>query len=171
MLALLASLALADTITLDTGAVVEGDLARYELGGDCQVSVTEGPLTGVILIAPCHRVLAFVRSPHAAPQVLAAIEPVAPVVEVEVDTVRGDAVQVGERTVDELPTFLAAEEPREVDSLDDAASGDPPADDPPADDAPSADRDADSRGDAGDATVQPRAAPLMPPVTTRPLSF
>ena len=157
MLALLASLALADTITLDTGAVIEGDLARYELGGDCQVSVTEGPLTGVILIAPCHRVLAFVRSPDAAPRVLAAVETT--VVEVPL--------------ADEVPAFLADMEPVEVDEetadapaidrtpgvvRDDAAAGDPPADLP-----------ADTS--RGDATVQPRPAPSMPAVTTRPLSF
>lgn len=54
--------ALADTISLDTGATIEGDLARYEFGGDCQVSVGEGPLTGAILIVPCHRVTSFVRT-------------------------------------------------------------------------------------------------------------
>ncbi|MDP2306967.1 MAG: hypothetical protein Q8P18_13160 [Pseudomonadota bacterium] len=64
---LLASLAAfapawADSITLDTGATIEGDLARYQLGGDCQLSVTEGPLTGVIVIVPCHRVQSFMRT-------------------------------------------------------------------------------------------------------------
>jgi hypothetical protein len=66
-LALLVALALAprahaDTVTLDTGAVIEGDLAHYEFGGDCQISVTEGSFTGVILIVPCHRVESFVRT-------------------------------------------------------------------------------------------------------------
>lgn len=60
--ALLASAALADTLTLDSGAVIEGDLARYQLGGDCQITVTEGELTGVIVIVPCHRVQSFVRT-------------------------------------------------------------------------------------------------------------
>ncbi len=54
--------AYADSITLDSGATIEGDLARYEFGGDCQISVTEGELSGVILIVPCHRVEAFVRT-------------------------------------------------------------------------------------------------------------
>ncbi len=62
ILPLLASLALADSITLDTGATLEGDLARYEFGGDCQLSVTEGDLSGVIVIVPCHRVQSFVRT-------------------------------------------------------------------------------------------------------------
>ena len=59
--------ALADSITLDTGVTIEGDLARYEFGGDCQISVTEGELRGVILIVPCHRVEAFVRTTPALP--------------------------------------------------------------------------------------------------------
>jgi hypothetical protein len=67
LLLLLASLAVlaparADSITLDSGATIEGDLARYEFGGDCQLSVTEGPLTGVIVIVPCHRVQSFMRT-------------------------------------------------------------------------------------------------------------
>jgi hypothetical protein len=60
--ALTAPLAHADSITLDTGATIEGDLARYEFGGDCQISVTEGELSGVILIVPCHRVQSFMRT-------------------------------------------------------------------------------------------------------------
>ena len=62
MLLALASTAFADSISLDTGATIEGDLARYELGGDCQISVTEGELAGVIVIVPCHRVSSFVRT-------------------------------------------------------------------------------------------------------------
>jgi hypothetical protein len=67
LLNLLTSFALADTITLDTGAVIEGDLARYEFGGDCQISVTSGNLSGVILIVPCYRVQSFVRTTVRAP--------------------------------------------------------------------------------------------------------
>lgn len=58
----LALSAQADSITLDSGAVIEGDLARYEYGGDCQISVLEGPLAGVIVIVPCHRVESFTRT-------------------------------------------------------------------------------------------------------------
>ena len=43
-LALIVS-AFADSITLDTGATIEGDLAHYEFGGDCQISVTEPVLS------------------------------------------------------------------------------------------------------------------------------
>jgi len=62
MLLALTLSAWADSITLDSGATIEGDLARYEFGGDCQISVTEGDLSGVILIVPCHRVESFVRT-------------------------------------------------------------------------------------------------------------
>lgn len=82
MFTLLAAMALADTITLDSGAVIEGDLARYEMGGDCQVSVTEGPLVGVIVIVPCHRVQAFVRTgPVEVPVLAAIVAPEVPVAE------------------------------------------------------------------------------------------
>ncbi len=67
MLLALTLTAFADSITLDTGVTIEGDLARYEFGGDCQISVTEGELRGVILIVPCHRVEAFVRTTPAVP--------------------------------------------------------------------------------------------------------
>lgn len=74
MLSLLAFLAHADSITLDTGVVVEGDLNRYEHGGDCEVRVTGGDLEGVILIAPCYRVQSFVRTdPRPVP--VARVEP------------------------------------------------------------------------------------------------
>ena len=73
LLALVLSAA-ADTITLDTGAVIEGDLARYEFGGDCQVSVTEGQLSGVILIVPCHRVESFMRTTVRTPVAIGAVK-------------------------------------------------------------------------------------------------
>ncbi|MBM4391884.1 MAG: hypothetical protein FJ090_12245 [Deltaproteobacteria bacterium] len=86
MFTLLAATALADTITLDSGAVIEGDLARYEMGGQCQLSVTEGLLVGVIAIVPCHRVLAFVRAaPVDAPVLAAVVAPEGPVVGLAVD--------------------------------------------------------------------------------------
>lgn len=73
LLALVLSAA-ADTITLDTGAVIEGDLARYEFGGDCQVSVTEGQLSGVILIVPCHRVESFMRTTVRTPVAIGSVK-------------------------------------------------------------------------------------------------
>lgn len=62
LVALLLPTARADAITLDTGAVIQGDLARFEFGGSCQISVTEGDLTGVIVTVPCQRVTSFVRT-------------------------------------------------------------------------------------------------------------
>ena len=63
-------LARADSITLDTGAVVEGDLSRYQQGGNCEVVVTQGELMGVTLSVPCYRLQSFVRThaPVAPPQ-------------------------------------------------------------------------------------------------------
>ena len=72
LVALLSGPAHAATIQLDTGASVEGDLAVYKLDGDCQISVTDGPLTGSILIVPCARVTRFERSP--APALVVAVE-------------------------------------------------------------------------------------------------
>jgi hypothetical protein len=63
VIALFISTALAGTITLDTGAVVEGDLAVYEHQGNCQVSVTDGGLQGSILVLPCSRLVAFSFDP------------------------------------------------------------------------------------------------------------
>ena len=62
LLSALISAARADTISLDTGATLTGDLARYELDGDCQISVTQGDLRGVILVLPCRRIQSFVRA-------------------------------------------------------------------------------------------------------------
>ncbi len=126
MFTLLATMALADTITLDSGAIIEGDLARYEMGGDCQVSVTEGPLVGVIVIVPCHRVQAFVRTGPVEAPVLAAIVP--------------PEVPVAERLHPPIPDFMVEEE------------------------ALAEDIDTEEIG-------EPREAPVMPPVTTRSLSF
>lgn len=68
-------LARADTITLDTGATIQGDLARFEFGGDCQISVTEGELKGVIVIVPCQRVESFARTTQRLPSAIRVSEP------------------------------------------------------------------------------------------------
>ncbi len=83
LLSLCALPARADTIQLDSGATLTGDLARYEYGGDCQISVTEGPLAGVIAVLPCHRIQSFVRSalapaPAAGPEPMSAGAPEVP---------------------------------------------------------------------------------------------
>ncbi len=48
MFVLYASLAFADTVTLDNGTLLAADLAGYELDGDCQMTMTEGELKGGI---------------------------------------------------------------------------------------------------------------------------
>jgi hypothetical protein len=71
-LGLVLAAARADTITLDTGGVVEGELARFEHGGDCHVSVDDGPLQGAIVIVPCYRVVSFQRTSRAPPPAVGA---------------------------------------------------------------------------------------------------
>lgn len=149
MFTLLATMALADTITLDSGAIIEGDLARYEMGGDCQVSVTEGPLVGVIVIVPCHRVQAFVRTGPVEVPVLAAV--VAP------------ELPLAEPLVPEFEDFIAEEEALATDIESEEIEPEEGAGDPPAAEPLSL--------PTYDATAQPREAPVMPPVTTRSLSF
>ena len=63
----------ADVITLDSGASIDGDLAQYEYGGDCQIGVTGGGLAGTILIVPCHRIQSFVRTTTKAPEPLVGV--------------------------------------------------------------------------------------------------
>lgn len=114
----LALAAQADSITLDSGAVIEGDLARYEYGGDCQISVLEGPLAGVIVIVPCHRVESFARTTPRQPVALTppstrgtSYAPAAPVasapagaaapVAARVDSPAAEAAPVGQDEVSE----------------------------------------------------------------------
>ncbi len=52
----------ADVITLDNGAIIHGDLGMYQLGGDCHITVTEGPLLGSAVTVPCRRVARFERA-------------------------------------------------------------------------------------------------------------
>jgi hypothetical protein len=63
----------ADVITLDSGASIDGDLAQYEYGGDCQIGVTGGGLAGAIVIVPCHRIQSFVRTTTRAPEPLVGV--------------------------------------------------------------------------------------------------
>lgn len=63
-LALLSPLALADTITLDNGAVIDGDIAEYQPAGDCRIAVTGGPLEGATVTLPCRRLARFERDPN-----------------------------------------------------------------------------------------------------------
>jgi len=59
---LLAGVAQADVITLDNGGVLVGDLGMYQFGGDCHITVTEGPLVGVAVTVPCRRVASFEKT-------------------------------------------------------------------------------------------------------------
>lgn len=154
MFTLFAAMALADTITLDSGAIIEGDLARYEMGGDCQVSVTEGPLVGVIVIVPCHRVQAFVRTgPVAVPVLAGIVVPEAPVAEPPAPMMPEFMVQE-EALAEDIETEAIETEAIETEE----GAGDPPVE--------------ESTSDPGrDAILQPREAPVMPSVTTRSLSF
>lgn len=121
---LLALLALpsarADALTLDSGATIEGDLARYELGGDCQISVTEGDLLGTIVILPCHRIVSFVRT-----------EPAVPVLVAVVDADASDEVPAAYDMHADLPTLVPVVEeasPTRGAAAPDAASLPPPED-------------------------------------------
>lgn len=76
-LALLSHLALADTITLDSGAVIDGEIAEYQPSGDCRIAVTGGPLEGATVTLPCRRLARFERDPNDfAPVAPAAVEEV-----------------------------------------------------------------------------------------------
>ena len=196
MLLALTLSAWADSITLDSGAIIEGDLARYEFGGDCQISVTEGQLSGVILIVPCHRVESFVRTTVRVPVPIGVAD--APVVRPPPsEVVRPGPADVPFVAVVDAP---AASQPVEETALD---APDAPADEAPVTEAPAAESPetetsaaavpaaapaaaAPSEGPAvaaedEDAPAAPRAAPTMgaigapaaeaPPPTRKPVSF
>ena len=63
-LTLLAPLALADTLSLDTGVELEGDLVRYEQQGTCEIALRGGGLDGATLTLPCARLTRFDRDPN-----------------------------------------------------------------------------------------------------------
>lgn len=191
LFALLVAVAQADTITLDTGATIEGDLARYEFGGDCQVSVTEGPLTGTIVIVPCHRVESFVRTQVRTPVPIGAARPGD--AEVVAETVEGAGIPTV-REPDyaalgrEAPPRFPEESEARGDAGDEeadpfaAAARAPVATAPAAEAAPVAEDVADEGGDADASAPQPPAAAPAPgprmapsmgtmPTSTRPVRF
>ena len=53
----------ADTFTLDSGAVIEGEMVVYNYGGECQMSVMDGDLVGAIVLIPCERIVSFSKTP------------------------------------------------------------------------------------------------------------
>ena len=83
LLALLAGEALADTITLDSGATVEGTLTHYEMNGACNIHVDAGAFAGADVVLPCARVVRMERVVVVGPMPdeQAPVEEVAPVEE------------------------------------------------------------------------------------------
>lgn len=63
LLLALGSPAWADQITLDSGAIVEGNLAAWQQGGECWIHLSDGALAGTTLVVDCARVLRFERAP------------------------------------------------------------------------------------------------------------
>ncbi len=59
--AALSTPASADSFTLQNGSTVEGTLATYELGGNCQIFVATGQVRGATLLLPCDQILAYAR--------------------------------------------------------------------------------------------------------------
>ena len=53
--------ALADTITLESGAALEGTLTHYEIHGTCNIHVEEGGLAGANVVLPCAQVIRMER--------------------------------------------------------------------------------------------------------------
>lgn len=62
LLAALAAPASADTFELANGSSIEGTLATYELGGNCQIFVSSGPVRGATLLLPCTEIVAMQRA-------------------------------------------------------------------------------------------------------------
>jgi hypothetical protein len=163
----------ADTITLDSGALIEGDLARYEFGGDCQISVTEGDLRGVILIVPCHRVQAFVRTDTTAPVPIGLAAPVGPKEEVAPVAARPAPVAVQPAPVAAEPAEVAtaptAAEPAEADANEPADVAMTPA---VVESEPAQPRPAPSMGTIDAAMASdPAMASQAPPPARKPVSF
>lgn len=173
MFALLTSLAFADTITIDTGAAIDADLARYEDGGDCQLSVTDGDLLGVIVILPCSRIVAFQRAERPKPVVYGAVMPL----DMPVDMPVSGAVTEVEPSGAADPAELAA--PVMPDSIaalkaDDFVTPFPVADpdyEAEAEEADEVDDDGEGLAPPASPPSAVRAAPNMPVVSTKPLSF
>lgn len=62
LLAALSSFARADSFDLANGSTIEGTLATYELGGNCQIFVASGPVRGATLLLPCTEIAGFRRA-------------------------------------------------------------------------------------------------------------
>ena len=81
LVATLTAPAQADTFHLANGSTVEGTLATYELAGNCEIFVSDGPVRGSTLLLPCTEIRAFSRPSDARSEVAVApiVVPAAPV--------------------------------------------------------------------------------------------
>jgi hypothetical protein len=61
LLVVLVCEALADTITLDSGAAIEGTLTHYEIHGACNIHVEAGDFAGADVVLPCSRLVRMER--------------------------------------------------------------------------------------------------------------
>jgi len=59
---LLTTAAMADSFTLDNDVTVEGVMTEYNLEGSCHIALSEGDLSGAVVILPCERIVQFVRT-------------------------------------------------------------------------------------------------------------
>jgi len=67
VLALMANVALADRVELESGAVLEARMSAFDRDGDCALTVTEGELAGAMVVVPCAEVVRFQQAPSAVP--------------------------------------------------------------------------------------------------------
>jgi len=62
------------SVILDSGAQVIGDLAVYNFEGSCQMAITDGELSGTILVFPCRRIALMQQEPSEPEMVEEAID-------------------------------------------------------------------------------------------------
>lgn len=122
LLAALIAPASADSFDLANGSTLEGTLATYELGGNCQIFVSAGPVRGATLLLPCSEILAMRRpgvQPAAAPaapaapglEVEALVAPAAVVVPAQTAPQAVQMAPEAAQLPDETPSILVIEEP------------------------------------------------------------
>ncbi len=130
-------IASADTLTLDNGAVIEGELIRYAPDGECAVEVRTGPLQDTTLTLPCARIMRFERAlvAPASPLPLAAPQPVASPVEASPAAAPPVEAPPAAPPVEVLPTEPVAAPP-EVSAIESAPEQAPFAGEAVADDGP-----------------------------------
>lgn len=127
-------LALADVLTLDNGATLEGHLARYEHAGECELAVSAGELAGALVVVPCSRVVRMERSSPdglGAPVAVAPLPPVAaPAPATAVTDAEAATLPVGAPTASEAVAPPTEPPPSEPPGAAAVAQADPPTDSP-----------------------------------------